>query len=447
MIKIHSDAAKNFNLKASDLLKKVKGGKPPESTQASFHPEVYIKGTITEKDIVGDISSGMVNGFGNKVAYFFQMNGQEVGIYNEDYKQVSILSEKIFQQKSISRYCSLETIKKLLCEWIKQKYSDPTFFDFYNYLEKEINQSIKQFNVLIPITELSIQKTFKIGKIIFKPIIKELINSWELQLLQRYQDKEADVKNLISKEFRPFQGYTAATISINAESERAKEIAYEETNKALNMLRIFSIAALHPKAYSPCAIWGSTFIDQTRIILFDAEEFHSLNKAIVGFPQRPEILDIEKIKSNYEMGLGIIDKLLDSDSLTPFAQDVLDALTIYSRCTISKNITDKLIYILVSLESIFIRDSSEPIRQNLSERIALFTGKSIEERKVIIKIVRTAYDLRTSFVHHGATIDDFETMENFMLRAWVTITSLIEVTPNFRIREEFLDAIDNKKLL
>ena len=58
----------------------------------------------------------------------------------------------------------------------------------------------------------------------------------------------------------------------------------------------------------------------------------------------------------------------------------------------SKNeVADKLVFVLVSLESMLLKDSNEPITKNIGERMAFLIGQSMDERKAIIQNVDVAY--------------------------------------------------------
>jgi hypothetical protein len=446
MIEIHPKAAGNFDLKSKDMLSSLKAGHYNGMKKSSFKADLHSVQTISSKDIIGDISHSLKNGFGDTTGFYFIVNGEQTGIYENDYTDLLKLAETIFKVKSVNSHCSFTTIEKILCQWVKEKYCDNNFPNFTEYLVSESKKLMDNFNVLIPISNLCIEHDFKIGKIIFKPISKGIIDLWEDQLLKCNPGKEIDIKKFIESRIRPFQGYTVATISIYAEPERAQEIAHEEAKKSLNMLRIFSSEPLHPKGFSPYAIWGNAHIDESETIMLKGEDYEGLTVKLVDHFSGPEKIDRKTIQLNYETGLKIIDKLIESDSITSFSNDVLDALEIYSRSTIVRNLSDKLIFILVSLESIFLKNSTEAIQQNIGERIAFFTGESIEKRKEIIKCVRAVYTLRSSFIHHGTSIDDHQTMEKFMWIAWITMICLIKATSDYDDRETFLKALEDRKL-
>src|SRR5260370_31417556 len=60
--------------------------------------------------------------------------------------------------------------------------------------------------------------------------------------------------------------------------------------------------------------------------------------------------------------LQVLHALLIADKLTDFQEMVLDGLTIFSRSFLAKEISDKLIYMLVALESVFLKDTGEFIQ-------------------------------------------------------------------------------------
>lgn len=159
-----------------------------------------------------------------------------------------------------------------------------------------------------------------------------------------------------------------------------------------------------------------------------------------------EYLDNQAIDDLYLAGLRILDNLLGLSKRNQFQEKLLDTLILYSRSAISKDIADKLVYILVALETIFLRNGSEPIQQNLGERIAFLIEDSLEKRKRIIKVTRDTYTLRSRFVHHGRSIDDLETMREFMQYAWQAIVSLIHQSNSVLTVDALLDMLDDRKL-
>ena len=90
----------------------------------------------------------------------------------------------------------------------------------------------------------------------------------------------------------------------------------------------------------------------------------------------------------------------------------------FGRAALTADLREKMIWYCAGLESILLRDSSEPILQNLSERLAMFAYDTVQERTVALKDVKEAYALRSRFVHHGAEIDEGEVVNRFAHHAF-----------------------------
>jgi hypothetical protein len=391
MINIHPDARNNFNEKANLLISSVKTIHLPNSHNKNlFDPDIHVKHHFTDKDIIGEIRMGAVDFWGNQVAFYFEDGNKQVGIEGENYTSVRKLSESIFKLKDVKQKISLKTIENLLCEWIKLRYFNKELLDFTEYFNSKAKDLVSEVSVWTPISNLCIQEPFRLGKVIFRPITKEIIDRWKQQLIENVPDKKEIINNITEKEMRPFQGYTAATIDLTAEKERAQEILIEEANKSLSFLRIFTGSILHPRAISFFGLWGSTHINGIKIIFMkNKEEYDGMNDQIIGLPIKVDKLDKNIINMLFQIGLSTIDKLLNSKSLSSFSSDILDALILYSRAGISKDAADKLVYMLVALESILLKNSSEPIQQNVGERLAFLIGNNLEERKKLKKIYKT----------------------------------------------------------
>jgi uncharacterized protein (DUF1778 family) len=100
---------------------------------------------------------------------------------------------------------------------------------------------------------------------------------------------------------------------------------------------------------------------------------------------------------------------------------------------------------MTSLEGFMLKNDTEPIQQNLSDRVARIVGRTPEERKAIAQNVKKAYGLRSALLHHAAKIQEKDTLKEFMLNAWGLFIELLRNPGNFKTRDEFLSAVDDAK--
>lgn len=446
MIEVHIDAKTNLDTKGEALISLIEEIPQKLERDTRFPSDLHVKHHLTEKEIIEFHPSTISNGYGEEVGFYFFQGGKRYGILNENYRNVLKLVESISKLKSFSAKVSQETIKNIVFDWIQKRCIGATDKGVTTFIIKQASGKISFQEVWLPIKFLQIEEAFVVGKIGFKPISERFIDKLRSQCVEDLPEKEKELGELFDKHIRNFQGYAAATLIIEAEPNRAKEITLEETRKALLLLRIFHPSSFHPKVTSFYDIWGSEKKERASILTLQEGKFCSLNDQSLRIFNGLERIDKETIKTYMEAGLKTLSDLLVNRTHTPFQKTVLDALFIFARSATAKDPADKLVYILVALESLFLRNNTEPIQQNLAERMAFLIEGTLDSRRNLIRDVRDAYSIRSSFVHHGATIDDFDTLGRFMWHAWRAITAVIPATSSIRTKEVFLDQLDDKKL-
>jgi hypothetical protein len=124
----------------------------------------------------------------------------------------------------------------------------------------------------------------------------------------------------------------------------------------------------------------------------------------------------------------------------------LNGLLLYSKAGLSKNVTEKLLHIIGALEMILLRNDTEPIQQNIGERMAFVVGRNVKERKEIIKNFRKIYTVRSKFVHHGIGVDEMELIRKFMWYTYLFFMMIIGTTEHYPTLDAFIEAIEERKL-
>jgi hypothetical protein len=68
------------------------------------------------------------------------------------------------------------------------------------------------------------------------------------------------------------------------------------------------------------------------------------------------------------------------------------------RAALTPDLRERIVWYCAGLESILLKNSSEPILHNLGERLAVFGYDTIDERSTALGDLRTAYSLRSRLV-------------------------------------------------
>jgi hypothetical protein len=364
-------------------------------------------------------------------------------ILKEKDNSIALFVQSIHKNKSVNEVSTKKTIKSIFISWIKNQIANSNSENFVEYLISELDRIVDVYEVWMPIYNLHIENSFSVGKIHFRPITKEFID--KLILPRKILGNKVDEYEINLR--KELQGFTASVLTIKSEPDRAHELLLKMTQESLSILRIFSLAAMNPKYTCNFYIKGCEKKQSATWITLKQGEIHGMTKSFLSQHQSTaEFLDQDKLNQYLRCGLAIINNILIKDKKTSFEAKVIDSLIIYSRCTTTDDLSDKLIYILASFESIFLKDSSEPIQQNLGERMAFLIGNTAEERKNIIKNLKTVYGLRSRFVHHGTSISDYQSLGNFMFNTWVAITQIIGQTISKQTKQEFIEYLDDQKL-
>jgi hypothetical protein len=448
MLDIHPNATENFNKKADHILTFIRDIEPSNVHSPSFEPETHSAIQIDGSMLLNTPTYSVKKDVTNYIIRLYLNSELSIGILEDCCLKLRKLIEDLYKIKDIKCKVSIKTLDTILCTWITAKFHDPSYCEFCEFLKIYVEKIIGDYEIVIPINFLHIEKSFALGKVNFRLFSKKSIDELlECAVTQAQDSPQKDlVRKLFDLKIRQFQGYAVATILLQAEPARAYEIAIEETNTALSMLRIFSSSTREPLSYYPAAVWGSSNISSGYLIALKEGNLNQMLSKTLDRRPMSEYLNNQAIDDLYLAGLSILDKLLGLSKRSQFQEKLLEALILYSRSAISKDLADKLVYILVALESIFLRNSSEPIQQNLGERIAFLIGDSLEKRKRIIKVTRDTYTLRSGFVHHGRSIDNLETMKEFMEYAWQAIVSLIHQSNSVSTVNALLDMLDDRKL-
>jgi hypothetical protein len=447
---MHPQASQNYNKKAEDLVTRLspapdhlkrKGGPP--------NPNIHTVHHFTPENTIGEWGFGWTDFTGNVAAKAFDEGGQLLGIFGEDYMYLLRLAEGM--QKSINPrgVISLRRLSDLIFDWVKYKHRRTSIPAMTEYVLSESEKLIKELDVWIPISHLYIQSPFVFGKITFRAITKAMIDEWEASRLAGVTKPEEieSVRKGFEQHRKDIQGLATATIKVEAEPHRAYEIAFEEIDRTMSILRFISPANTHPAKISYSAPFGSQHVDRYRYLFVEGRK---IVKHVAGLTDtsRTEWNLTKEDLALWAPELQILSDLMNKEKLTDFQESLLDALILYSRSSLAKQVSDKLVYILIALESAFLKDSSELIQDAISLRMAYMQDVSVEKRRAIISNVKAIYKLRSSFIHHGQNIgvDDTKILMEFMMNTMLSLAPLITLAASEITRESFFNNLEERRL-
>jgi hypothetical protein len=319
---------------------------------------------------------------------------------------------------------------------------------FVSYLCLKTEQNIKLIRIMVPIANLIVEESFEFGCSTISTITRSMIDEWAKIDDNMPSDNKKRLVEFYNKFRMNHQGFAAVMMDIECESNYAKETGLEYAKKITDLLGIFSSAVLIPDIKCVSRIKGTENIDKCTILMTDTNnKLITVTKQIIDKASAKlwciSKQDIHEIKN---IGLSQLSILLKNEHLNSFQSSVLNMSYLYSKAAFTSDPMAKVIYMLSALESILLKDENEPIQQNLSERIAIFSVKELSKRRSIIKNIKSVYSLRSKYLHHGHSSSELETFKEFYLNVWLFYCQLLSNINLFESRDKFLEAIDDHKL-
>lgn len=230
---------------------------------------------------------------------------------------------------------------------------------------------------------------------------------------------------------------------MRAEQCKAIEIAHSKAEIATSLLRFLSPANLTSELVCYCAPLGRQRRETATEILMSNGKIERIGERVID--QGPSGWNVDEARA---LMPGFLEALhnLASNTATDFRRAVFDAMLVYSRNSVSSEVSDKLVFVLAALESILLRSSSEPIQKNLGERMAFLIGQSLPERKAILKNVEDTYRVRSGFIHHGNAVEDTEVVNEFLVYAWTSLANLLGAIDKYKSTAELTSALEDRKM-
>lgn len=145
------------------------------------------------------------------------------------------------------------------------------------------------------------------------------------------------------------------------------------------------------------------------------------------------------------MGLQELCDICSSEVLSDFQEKLIASLLIYNRGNVTRNAVEKLVYVLVALETMLLRDQREPIQANVGERLAFIVGKDAAERQKVAALTKSCYNTRSRFIHHGQSLESLSQIEDFLRYSWVFFTRLIRKHLQYASKTALLDDLERRK--
>lgn len=445
-LELHPDAASNFNTRADSLVSRLASW-PGDRKADTFRPPVHISADLTENDLAGEITVSTVDALGKRVGRYFEDGPSTVGFAGDDYKELTKLIEAVQRTPSFRSKISQTLLEDVAFDWFKKTQRDATNKTFSDYILEVCLSEIKEYEVVVPIALLSVERSLPVGHVIIQPVAEQDVSAWFSAMREHAttEEEKQAVEISIETKRRKLQGYCVATLKISADKHRAEEVALEEADAACALLRFFSPGNFRSRTTSYCMPLGSEHIQSFQTGTFLEGKLVSWRSAVTRPQETHWVRPAAEIDHIRTVMLDVLSELYKHPN-TDFHKRITDAILLYSKVSVTPDLSGKLVILLAALESLLLRNANETIQQNLGERLSLIGGKDLTERKQIVALTRNIYSRRSRFLHHAEAIDDVATLDSFLVYAWQGFFNVVANRDKFQTLEGFLEKVDDLKL-
>lgn len=449
-IRIHEDARESFNTRARELLKLAATSsrlrRRGVRREAEFSPDYHVAGRIDRGDVLGEPKAVTVDAAGRAVSRSIMIRGEQRELDEDRYRELSALVSSIRRAISRDALVSEELIEDGIVDWMQFSLRTDDAPPMMNHLLGILERDVGDHEIWVPIACLHIQSPLRIGEVVIEQLEWSAISTWLDSAGSGDPLRAEGISKFRERLSRKIRGLAVAKTRVFGDAISADAVAVQRAEEVCSILRLFHPSALIAQQKSHCTVLGRENAESRISIRVESGVCVGLvdgylNNAPVGWH-----LSDSTIQAMRAMGLAGLIAICEKTSRTELESALLDSLRLYSRVTLVSDIADKLVYLLSSIESLFLKNQSEPIQQNLGERIAFLIGRELEDRRRIVAAIRSAYSLRSRSLHHGIRDVDPREVEAAMSIAWNALLSVIAVCEQASSRDEFLTRLDDMKL-
>jgi hypothetical protein len=447
----HPEAARRFNTLAEEVLARVLETPAPSGhrSAAQFQPDVFVASTFTIDETTSFQHLGLADNYTGEVAEIpFRADGKHFKLEGDGCVDFERLVARIAAQKPFSDYVAPQTIRAAALDWITAKLRDQHSRDLIAHLVERLSPTIATFKAVVPVTFLHVQSELRFGRIALQPLrpdFFESLSAWRSGSSD--ESMRADFDRWLLEYRRELQGHTAAEIEVTAEPEFATRRALSIASHAIGLLRFFSPESLYAEARSFVAPMGFFSPPKHDVWLFNPGEPSPFRRT-TGFLDPapvPWVLSDAEVAVLRSVGFDEASEIALGERVTAFDSLLEECILLFSRATTTASPAEKLVFVLVSLETLLLRTATEPIQQTVGDRMAFVLTRDPNARRKIATLFRDCYDMRSRFVHHGRDPSDLEALTTLLRHAWSLLTRALKNRSKFSTKSTFLDFADSIK--
>lgn len=442
---VHPAARAVIDKLANELVLEIEEYEEPNKITEEFKTKKFISDQITDEDIRGIPIFGDTKD-GKWISRYSYRSGLCIGLSENRYQRLREVVDQFLKIKWVRNTISEQFLEDEVLNWLLDGFGGISERSCVDEIIAKARFAIKDSTLIIPVAFIEVESSFQFGIVSVAPIEKELFDRQEELGVELNRENEEGVRAFFTQHRKRLQGSASIVVNLTGENRRIQERAIEIAEAAVSLLRIFSPYAYSPFMASPYALLGSEYYPTTTVIsLRRDEDAFGISHAGRESSKRHWLISNSKWKTLTEIGLLKIAPLIDDAELSDFDRSVRVCLMTFSKGLTVANLGDRLVYALSALEGLLLRDPSEPIQQNIGERMAFLIEKSGAGRRQVVRNLKSVYKIRSQYIHHRISVSEEQDLEVFWSNLFKVILAVIDNLGHFGSRADFVNAVDDIK--
>jgi hypothetical protein len=377
---------------------------------------------------------------GTLVTRFYPRGGRWLGLADEGMLQARKVAERIWNRPELRDRLSRQTIDDLLLEWVGATVNGQSPSPLSADIERTVTEKVKQLSVVIPIDEIYIDEEFSFATATVIPLSRVTLDHIVHIGASNMPAEQAQM--LREDLHRRWLGKAGMRFELTAESSRAQEIAFERATDYMTLLQFYGAPAMILSLISHAAPTGARPYRTVDCLSYAPETIQRAKS--VAEPTYQLNLTAALRAEAERSGLTTLSSLAQTPACD-YEEKLVETLLVYGRACYQLDPTDKLLQVMTAVEMFALRNANEPIQATLADRLAFAINDNPNIRQEIAANLRAAYGLRSGRSHHGKSISDTKTIEQFLGNAWAFFLTAIHGVGRYRTPAEFLDNLDRLK--
>lgn len=370
--------------------------------------------------------------------------GKCIGLNETNFIELQKLVNTIYNDKEISSKISIGFIEKKVLDWLLKTFkSKKADIDLSTFILDQMLNSIELLKIHFSIPFLAIGKPFQIGVVKFEFFTKEY---FEKQITQFEINNPGKDENPFKELRSSYQGRVYATSIVEAEREKAKDIALEHCSLAVDVLKMCSDTTDVPPMKLSFDIDSRIRENgQNEIIItrpnttsdsFTTNISHPSNHYKI-YSEEWNRMMARQIMDFHEFLLGLPKEKSELEQL------IINGIKRYGNAISNSNLHQRIVELFTILESLLLLDKNSQIIESVCKYCSKLVFKEARDRKDLISLLKTMYEVRSSLIHHAKESNfDMDNLRKLQYSVIMLLLSLIQKTNAHKNKDSLLQEID-----